>query len=505
MSQPTLVGGFEGGWWLPAARVVGGLLLISGIVLYSLQAREAGLACSIAGGLVVIGSELTAFYGRRQRRWLEDLQTGFLITDLAGTRQYHDEDVVAVGLDDREVHRSGVLHSVQRLLRLWTVQDSTPTDLWLRVPIGQVDPLATFRERILTGLLTRCEARLAKGESVEGSGWRLGTTGLNLEVGLAPERLRFEEISAVDLFDRKVCVWKVGQDRPAFTTPVDSKNALLLAMLVEPRLKQARPEVMGSQATGLGRVLFERGATWGALRGTVTAALGACAVGVILLAAAETFVAGLWFLAGGAALWIIYFALRASRFQVHERGLYRRWLLGERQVRFADLESFTYQAIRQFVNGMYTGTTFTLAFQPRAEAGGGKISYSANLQQADAELDLLRDRLAQIIGQRMALELKEGRSVTWTPALTIHPDALEYRPRGWFGRKPPMQLPFAELQGFDLQAGVFHVWRQGKQHSVIQETIDQPNFFAGFWLLTVLFSPEEAPAKEEEGQSAASE
>src|SRR5690606_9407551 len=97
---------------------------------------------------------------------------------------------------------------------------------------------------------------------------------------------------------------------------------------------------------------------------------------------------------GGIALGLLLGAFAAhlavADFRCQEWGVMQSNLLGKRKLLYRDIESFTYRAVRNFVNGAYTGTALYLQFTPRPGCGR-PISHSSNVQGDDDELDRLRD------------------------------------------------------------------------------------------------------------------
>jgi hypothetical protein len=166
----------------------------------------------------------------------------------------------------------------------------------------------------------------------------------------------------------------------------------------------------------------------------------------------------------------------------------RKWLFGTQQLKYADVDTFTYSAVRQFVKGVYAGTNFTLTFTSRADGKPRKLTYSRKLRNADADLDHLRDSVSQLIANRMAREFGEGRSVVWTDGLRFLPEGLEYRASGFLGRKAPIVLPYSQILGHDANQGVFWLWIQGRKKPVVKENMALPNFFPGYMFLLRLLA-----------------
>src|SRR5262249_18602144 len=58
---------------------------------------------------------------------------------------------------------------------------------------------------------------------------------------------------------------------------------------------------------------------------------------------------------------------RRAAFRCHEFGVRQSGLTGERKLRYLDVASFTYSAVRHFHNGVYTGTAYSFHFNPTPE------------------------------------------------------------------------------------------------------------------------------------------
>ena len=83
---------------------------------------------------------------------------------------------------------------------------------------------------------------------------------------------------------------------------------------------------------------------------------------------------------------------------------------GRNEIRLLDDEiaELTYGATRMFYKGSYIGTRLRLTVRgPRAAIG-----YSAKVQNMDADLDELRDRVAKKIADRMLGELRAAAAYT---------------------------------------------------------------------------------------------
>src|SRR5262249_9689598 len=142
---------------------------------------------------------------------------------------------------------------------------------------------------------------------------------------------------------------------------------------------------------GLGRAMFERDQSLHvvafALLFLFTLALAGVAVLMVAVPGAiptkNPLVFGI--ATGGVAVIVgmLTLAYRCNRFACHQRGVARTTFWGTRRLRYEDVSSFTYAAVRQYVNGVYTGTTVSLTFVPRKGVRGGRIKFQLSAQQVD--------------------------------------------------------------------------------------------------------------------------
>jgi hypothetical protein len=135
--------------------------------------------------------------------------------------------------------------------------------------------------------------------------------------------------------------------------------------------------------------------------------------------------------------WALLLA-QSVEFRVYEHGVRRRWLFRTQQLMYRQVDSFTYSAVKQYAKGVYTGTNFTLTFASMAGGKLNKLTYSRKLQNADAALDHLRDKISQLIADRMAAQFARGRTIVWTDGLRFFPEGLEKASRQ--GEHVPAEL-----------------------------------------------------------------
>jgi hypothetical protein len=291
-------------------------------------------------------------------------------------------------------------------------------------------------------------------------------------------------ITAIHPTEGKLGVWVQGQELPSAHLPLDGRNAWLLSDLVAPYLKPI-PESDEPPVDGLGRIIFKRRTD--RIVSVLIAIIAVVLViaGCVGLTADDFFPIALGGIALGLLLGLLAAHLAVADFRCQEWGVMQSNLLGKRKLLYRDIESFTYRAVRNFVNGAYTGTALYLQFTPRAGCGRA-ISHSSNVQGDDDELDRLRDVVSHIIAAQMRVRLAAGEQVAWTNNLAFTQDGLIYRPSGMLMRGKEQLLPYQNYPGYQLENGYFYLFEKGKDRSVLTESVGEANFFPGFYLLLQL-------------------
>ncbi|MEM7454344.1 MAG: hypothetical protein AAF456_08305 [Planctomycetota bacterium] len=411
-----------------------------------------------------------------------DLGNGFAVVDRSGRAEFSDEQVVGLSYYSTRKHSQGVLKWSKRFFHIWVQGQEKPVRLEDKIAAGEPDPFHGMIERISENYRQRASDALEMGAVVSGEGFALDNQILTIAPEKNPHSVPLNEITSMGIFDDELRVWRQGQDEAALSLPLSARNCYPLELLLKTRISE--PTAEPHSAGGLGRVLFERKMA----RGWVI---------TLWVFAASSLIAGIligigepWLIPGGLILAAL-FAISAwsgsrSVFRCHERGVYKRSLLGERELRYDELTSFSYGATRHYHNGVYTGTHLTLKFIPPTDSGRKSLFYSTTTKHGDAELDNMRDHISGVIASKMAEMLTNNQPVQWTKNLRFAPDGIEYRPAGFLGRKDAVLLPFDQIHGFDIQQGFFMIWEHGKKKPVISEAISEDNFFPGYFVLLSL-------------------
>ena len=454
------------------------------------------------------------------RAWISETETGFIVEDRKGRREFPLSDVTAASLQIKTNLSNGTPNSTTRTLILWLGQnDPLQSSTTIRragsdpyvppsttngeqqrfipresikcvatSPLNVQDSLAPFAARVVEDLSLRLEQQVRDGGSASGDGWLLNKTTLTTLKSKQAEYVPLFEITAVESFSGKMCVWRRGQDEAFVSFPLESRNAFLLPALLAPYL--TTPSNDGQPPQGLGRILFERHGSALLAWGLFIVAIG-CLIFVAFMlmagiARADDKVTATLFTLGAivAAPFIAvggWHTLR-TRFRCHERGVSKRGIYSEDVLMYASTEKFTYSATRHYHNGAYTGTSIGLNFRP-AKGSGKAIAYSTSAQGSDKDIDELRDFISRSIASAMAQRLQAGETVEWTPNMRFGPEGLHYRPSGFISRGDFKFLPFSAYSGYNVNEGTFYLFSSEAKTAVASESCAAENFWPGFYLL----------------------
>jgi len=501
MNPRVLIRGSLKSFEFCAPLVVAVLALIGAFIALLAEAPELARIGLWIGGVCAVITVVAGGSLVKRRRWLEVTDHGLVIVDRDGRREYSDDQLRDIKVAWQHHYPDGTLKSSTCSCSLWLEDDTgvpERIDASIQTKTGQPDVLGDLAIRLCEALRERVKADLAAGRSFTGGGWTLTPEGLQMDKGSPPPAVRFDELAAASFVDGRLCVWRQGDEHPAIRIPPNSKNVGVLADVLAERV----PEESGtaSDAAGLGegwgRILFERkGPVW-LLWILPVAALGA---GLWLVSQEEIVVGGITLAAGGLVA-LIAWRMRKATFRCQEHGVCKVGLFGETRLRYDEIEIFSYNAIRQFVNGIYSGTNLKLSFAGGPAAGGKDISYSTTVSGSDDDLDNLRDHVSNVIANGMAAQLAEGRSVQWTRNLRFLPEGIEWTQRGLLGvRKSPLLISYEQVVNFDVEEGRFRLYTAEGGKPIATENIAEPNFFPGFHLFLRLYTPDEEPGEDAAG------
>ena len=201
-----------------------------------------------------------------------------------------------------------------------------------------------------------------------------------------------------------------------------------------------------------------------------------------------------------AAIALYVWNAKAYEFRIQQYGISQKNAFGENGFLYTETAKLTYAASAVYVNGVYTGTTYTFTFFPDTHTGKKDLTYTCHMKEMDEELENLRGHVSRVVAGKMAQQFSEENPVQWTDSLRFLPEGLEYTASGWFSKKPPQIIRYQDISSYGIHEGYLHLWLEGAENSSIQETVQKENFFPGYELLVMLLSPDdEAPPETDDG------
>ena len=406
--------------WYIVCWVVGGLFVLGGLIVAA--AAQVLLPAAILAGIGGIFFLLAVLRGigiANRRRWLTATRDGFVLEDKRGEFEFDDEVITDLGTWAKVRFANGAPKAVTRTGALFIQSDEFASRFEFRYEFGlnEDDPLGQFVERNLERLTEASAKAMAGGREVSGDDWVLDRDGLTYAEKGEDRTVSLAKLTAVDIVDGKVCVWRTGEPMPVVKVPAPSPNALVLFRVLSKRF-EGKPPVESEDDGTLGRVLFERDKSltatlrvllliFASLFALMGAGVGAAGLTGNPREPAMLFVAfGVFVFAG-----LMVFATlryRTNIFRCHAFGVARVTTRGETSMRFKEVRIFTYSAVRNYYNGSYTGTVINLKFEAMK---GEKLTYSATFKNADDEIDNLREHVSRVIAQHMLKKLKDGKTV----------------------------------------------------------------------------------------------
>lgn len=499
-TEGILISGHDPVWavgicWLLgcASLLMGGLLALRGPTPPAVLLLAVGFSLTV-GGLVL------AVVLKQRRRYLIPTDAGFTYITSQGDREFHDDDVMCVSLSQQSNYFWGSLHTVTRRFIIWVETSAAPERIVCishRKPYAP-DPLQPFVGRIISELHAAAKLAHQQGDRVDGDGWALERNQLLLKSTRSTSVIAIEDLAAIEIVDGHINIWRKGQELPIGRIPEQTANAHILVLMLNDLMAEPTPENEACLPPNhLGRMIFERrlGTRATSILGWTLVALLAVLTVLMTIGAvinprprrqmrmAVTAV----ILGSISALGSSLLTLQSrARFRRHALGVHQRGLFTDRRLRFSEIANLSYAAVKRYSHGIYNGTSLTMRLVPMPGRNLKPITYSANIQHIDPEIERLRDEIASEIADRMQEFWTLNGNCPWVPYLQFQSEGLSYNRLTFTGRKQPILIPFDTIVNFDISDGTFRIWTAGPAAPIVNEETSQPNFYPGLILFSKL-------------------
>ena len=487
-------------WWFWLPVILGSLAMLSFLAFLpvarflSMMIGCGAIACFVwatVSGIVIV----------RGRRWCEFDGEQVRVIGRLGTVEFSPGDVVDLTIHRGQHHAAGRLVAELNDYRIGvkTSDGRRTVRLTTRVPPGGTDPLEEVVDRLSDELAARANDLLSRGEPIAGEMWRLDGENLFVNVAKTESLLPLASITAVETIGQEVRIWTEGNPRAVVRLPMNTRNGWLLPRLLSMPSRPSHPTDVVAQkphpASPLGRILFERSSGPVAMilflvLGMIIAVFSLVTL-LISIAKLEPvgIVLGVLLAIVSVLCLIGAFRVRRIRFCCYEHGLERVTITSRMELPFSSIDVFSFESRRNHSQGRYTGTTYTFVFADRSREQGRGIFFSTTVRNSDEELELLRERVSEVIAHRMARSFARTRRVQWTPELWFCDEVLEFtRPRRLLSSPKLAVVPYDTITDFEIRDGLFHIWTNYQERAVITVKTSSANFYPGLIVLEGLIN-----------------
>lgn len=187
----------------------------------------------------------------------------------------------------------------------------------------------------------------------------------------------------------------------------------------------------------------------------------------------------------GLSVWLFLRLLRT--FEFREAGLVvRRRGTILQTMRYDACVRFRYELTRQYVNGIYAGTTLVVTLRDaekrrirwngthREKAKGFSFFSMGKNFQGEDELDVVKLIIADTIADRWVDRLLTGESITWGAMSLTQTHAIPKK-----GKYKHQSIPHAEIDRFAADQGWLHLFRVGEEKAFFTMQMNAENFWPG--------------------------
>lgn len=189
-----------------------------------------------------------------------------------------------------------------------------------------------------------------------------------------------------------------------------------------------------------------------------------------------------------ALTWYVARQLRTKN-RYYELGV--RVIVGTRTVRqmaYAECERFWYRTVRQYVHGIYTGTTATITMKangmPTVRWAGRHKEKPKGLSftvfgkgefKGEDELDVVKLVIADAMADEWVDRMNDGESVKWCKQAEFGATEVKILK----GKRKGQSLSYTDLDRFSANRGYMHLFARGDEKACLTLGMNDENFWVG--------------------------
>lgn len=312
-------------------------------------------------------------------------------------------------------------------LKRWTVTLQTSAakvDYQYLAPAEEVLEIQHWTNVLLDRCRAAMETQLKNGVTFTGKGWSLDAQGLRILA--TGQTVPVAAISAYYRVDANEKFWRDAETDSFLVVKQSSLNSTFLRLFIMERFKEQAMKPL----SGLGRLLKVETTTW-----------------------------------------------TRSRIRYYEQGFEKRAWGKESEFRDDEIDSISYQVIRHYYNGIYTGTSVQMTLM----AGPRKL----RINRSNAGLELLDDirtRLSERIAERLEKRLETEQEVPWVNRVMLSKTHVIFMHKK--ANIDPLRIRLSPDMPMDIAGGVCHLYDPDGQ--TIKIPMSEPNFYPGLKLMIKL-------------------
>jgi len=169
---------------------------------------------------------------------------------------------------------------------------------------------------------------------------------------------------------------------------------------------------------------------------------------------------------------------------LHSDGISYRSLLGEKEMRWEEVERFYYQAIKQRINFIPVGTYYLYKL---VDVEGKEIKCGNRIERPGQLGQKLIEQTYPTLFRKIADRFNNGQDLDFGAIRVSKAGGI--RVKKLFGF---MEIPWDQVSSYAIQDGRFFIWRRGQKRTTGPGLWQVPNAFVLRGLLNSIFKPSTA-------------